>query len=79
MCLACKLDQKKKPLLLTALPRATRFNQVVTIDLKNYKDGEFEFICYMVDWHIKLAVGDLIKNKEMTTIAELIMRKCGGK
>ena len=74
-CMACKLDQKARPLPLTSLPRATEFNQVVTIDLKDYKDGEYNFICYLVDWHSKLTVGEQVKNKEMITIAEVILRK----
>ena len=38
-CIACMRDQKSKPLPLTSLPRATRFNEVVTLDLKDYDEG----------------------------------------
>ena len=62
-CLSCKLDQPRKPLPQYSLPRATKFNQVVTIDLKDYHDGKN--ICDMVDWHSRLTVGDLIENNEM--------------
>ena len=41
-CTSCVRDQKSKPRPAVSLPRATLFNQVITIDLKDYK-----FICYL--------------------------------
>ena len=74
-CQSCMLNQNSKPRPAVSLPRATKFNEVVTVDLKYYKDGEFKFILYLVDWFSRLTVGELIPDKKPSTIGAVIMSK----
>ena len=74
-CRSCKMNQKAKPLPAVALPRASRFNQVVTLDLKEYSDGAHKYILYMVDMFSRLIAGSLIANKKPATVGAEIMKK----
>lgn len=74
-CQSCKMNQKAKPKPKVALPRATRFNEVVSLDLKDYKEGTNKFILYAVDQFSRFTVGALIKNKNPSTIGTVLMEK----
>ena len=76
-CEACLKDQKKKPRPKCAIPRVDSFNQIVTIDLKEFdrQDPERKFICYLIDMHSRLTAAKFIPNKEPKQIIATIMEK----
>ena len=47
-CKSCKRNRIAKPKPAVGLPRASAFNQVVTVDLKQYKEKNYKYIIYMV-------------------------------
>ena len=69
------MNQKSKPLPAVALPRASRFNEVVTIDLKQYVDGNHQHILYIIDFFSRFTVGALISDKNPSTVATVILSK----
>ena len=69
------MNQKAKPRPAVSLPRSTRFNQVVSLDLKEYQDGKHRYILYVVDLFSRLTVGSLISNKKPSTVGAEIMKK----
>ena len=74
-CQSCALNKKSNPRTKVALPRAVKFNDVVSIDLKDYKEGEHRYIVYMVDLFSRFTVGSLIPNKNPSTIGSVILEK----
>ena len=77
-CKSCKLHQKAKPRPAVSLPGASKFNQIVAIDLKQYKDDQNNgnnYILYLVDLFTRLTVGDFIQNKFPSSVGEKIMEK----
>ena len=74
-CRSCKLNQKAKPKPKVAFPRATKFNEVVSLDLKEYKSGNYKYIMYAVDLFSRFTVGALILNKKPSTIGTVLMEK----
>ena len=48
-CEDCQLNEKRKPRPKVALPRASKPNQVVSLDLKEFGSGEHSYILYAVD------------------------------
>ena len=74
-CRSCKVHRKAKPSPNVSLPRASNFNEIVTIDLKDYKDGRNNYILYIIDMFSRLTVGALIPNKKPSTVGEKIMEK----
>ena len=80
-CQPCIKNQNLKPKPAVAIPRATRFNQVVTLDLKDFKDPnnkDHRYILYIIDMFSRLTVGVLIPNKQPVTIASKILEKWVG-
>ena len=67
-CQICQLSSRNPCKKKTSLPRATAFNQVVTMDLKVCGDGNY--ILWMCDDATRLIRGQVIKNKEPDTIIE---------
>ena len=74
-CQSCKKNQKAKPRPVVALPRASKFNQVVTMDLKTYQEGRYNYICYLVDSFSRLTVGAFVENKLPSTVAAVILKQ----
>ena len=74
-CRSCKLNQNVKPRPTVSLPRASAFNQIVTVDLKHYTDGKDKYIMYLVDMYSRLIAGSLIPTKEPSKVGEKIMEK----
>lgn len=74
-CQSCQKNRIMKPRPAVSLPRVSQFNQIVSIDLKQYTDGLDKYILYMVDLFSRLTVGALIKNKKPATIGEMILEK----
>ena len=66
------MNQKAKPKPKVAFPRATRHNEVVSLDLKEYKEGSYKYILYCVDLFSRFTVGALIHNKKPTIGATLL-------
>ena len=48
------------------MPKVDGFNQIVTIDLKQFdkNDPNRRYICYLVDMHTRLTAAKFIPNKE---------------
>ena len=60
-----------------ACPRAERFNEIVTLDLKDVNDSEKKenrYILYMIDMFSRLTVGVFIKDKHPETVANKILK-----
>ena len=72
-CVACKVITNRRPRQIVAIPRATRRNQIVTMDLKEYEDGRY--ILYLIDMFTRFTVGVFITNKKAETISEAVLRK----
>ena len=73
-CESCKLKDRRRPRPKVAFPRATRPNQIVTMDLKSYGTGNHSYILHLVDMFSRLHMAEFIPNKEATTIAESLLR-----
>ena len=73
-CKSCKLTDKRRPRPKVAFPRATRPNQVVTMDLKSYGTGKHSYILHMVDMFSRLHMAEFIPNKEAETVAEAVLK-----
>ena len=54
------------------MPRATKVNDVVTVDLKKWSDGRY--IMYLVGMFSRFTSGCFITNKKAETIGEAILR-----
>ena len=76
-CDSCQKNGKAKPRPKFSLPRAERFNQIVTIDLKEYdkNDHQRRYICYLIDMHTRLVTAKFIPDKHPCHIIETIMEK----
>ena len=60
-----------------SLPRATRFNEIVTKDLKEYDkdDAVRRYICYLIDMHTRFLVANFIPSKKPCQIVQTIVKK----
>ena len=74
-CESCKVNQKAKPRPVVSLPRASQFNQIVTVDLKQYKNNDDNYILYLVDMFTRLTVGVFIPRKLPAIVGEKMMEK----
>ena len=73
VCESCKVNNNRKPRPAVALPRATRHNEVVSMDLKEYKNDPYNYIWYAVDLFSRFTVGGFIMNKKAETVAEKVL------
>ena len=72
----CLLPRKRPLKPIVALPRATKFNEVVTLDLvisMNKKP-----ILFMKDWHSRLTIGAIIPNKKCESVVKAIIKSWVG-
>ena len=76
-CESCIKNSKSKPRPKVALPRASKFGDVVTVDLKEYdrNDPQRRHICYLIDMFSRLTVAKFLPSKEPKWIVETIMEK----
>lgn len=74
-CDSCKQHRVAKPRPAVSLPRAHKFNQIVSVDLKQYKDNKNNYILYMVDLFTRLTVGTFIERKLPSIVGEKILEK----
>ena len=65
-CETCQKNNRAVPRPKFALPRADKFNQIVTIDLKDFdkKDPKRRYICYLIDMHTRLVAAKFIPDKQ---------------
>ena len=72
----CVLPRKRPSKPVVALPRATRFNEVVTLDLViSMKDKP---ILFMIYWHSRLTIGTVIPNKKCESVIKAIIKSWVG-
>jgi len=69
-CHNCQLSKRKSSRKKTSLPRASSFNEVITLDLKCF--GDRTYILWMVDDATRLIRGQVIQDKEPDTIIAAI-------
>ncbi|KAG1673036.1 DNA polymerase epsilon subunit 2 [Nymphon striatum] len=70
-CQVCKRYKKTPSRPIVALPLATEFNQVVAMDLKEWKPGVYFF--HLIDMATRFSLASVIKNKTPAVITEKIM------
>ena len=73
-CRTCKLFSKVPPRPVVALPAASEFNQVITMDLKEVKIQAFKYILHLIDGFTRLSVSVFLRNKQATTIISEFMK-----
>ena len=71
-CRTCKLYAKTPPKPVVAMSRATKFNEVLSIDLKFWKE---KIILYLIDQWSRLTVGTFIKSKDPSDVLDAIWMK----
>ena len=72
-CESCRVLKNRIPRQVISIPRATRRNQIVTMDLKEWRDGRY--ILYIIDMFTRFTFGDFIKDKKSVTVAECLLKK----
>ena len=72
-CESCRIFKNRVPRQVVSIPRATKRNQVVTVDLKEWRDGRY--ILYIIDMFTRFTFGDFIKDKQSVTVAECLLKK----
>ena len=65
-CKVCQKFQKSR----VPLPKSTSFNEVVTLDLKEFGN---KYVLWMIDSFSRFMVGKLFTNKEADTIIQAII------
>jgi len=71
-CHTCGTNKRKMSKKKTSLPRASGFNQVVTMDLKVHSTTEY--VLWLVDDATRLIRGEVVKDKRLETILNAIER-----
>ena len=74
-CRSCKMFRKKQPKPAVALPRATKFNQIVSMDLKKYEEKQYKYILYLVDLFSRFMVAGFLTNKQPSSVGAFILEK----
>ena len=69
-CKVCQKFQKSVARPRVTLPKASSFNEVVTLDLKEFGN---KYVLWMIDSFSRFMVGKLISNKKADTIIQAIM------
>ncbi len=69
-CKVCQKFQKSIALSHVTLPKTTSFNEVVTLDLKEFST---KYVLWMIDSFSRFMVGRLLTNKRAHTIIQVIM------
>ena len=73
-CMTCKKFSPTPPRPVVSLPAATEFNQVLTMDLKEVKVLNYQYILHMIDRFTRLGVSVFIHNKKPETIVHNLMK-----
>ena len=69
-CRVCQKFQKSVARPRVTLPKASSFNEVVTLDLKEFGS---KYVLWMIDSFSRFIVGKLLNNKRADTIIQAIM------
>ena len=69
-CKVCQKFQRSVARLRVTLPKASSFNEVVTLDLKEFGS---KYLLWMIDSFSRFIVGKLLNNKKVDTIIQAIM------
>merc|ERR1711873_392873 len=69
-CKVCQKFQKSVARPRVKLPKSTSFNEVVTLDLKDFSN---KYVLWMIDSFSRFMVGKLLNNKKADTIIQAIM------
>ena len=74
-CEGCRVNANKKPKPKTALPRATEFIELVSLDLNVYdSEGKYAYVLHAVDLFSRLTVAIFINKKDAVTVGESLLR-----
>ena len=68
-CLICQKYKKSQVKPKVALPKVTDFNQVVTLDLKQFGD---KYVLWAVDSFTRFIQGKALKNKQADTVLKAV-------
>ena len=68
-CKVCQRFKKSQSKPKVALPKVTDFNQVVTLDLKQFGD---KYVLWAVDSFTRFIQGTVLKNKKAETVMEAV-------
>ena len=74
-CTGCQLYKNRIPAPAVAIPRATRVNQLLTVDLKEWDTGKHRYIVYFVDMFSRFLLAVFVPNKQAETIGEAMLEK----
>ena len=74
-CDSCKRNAKSKPRPAVGLPRASKFNEILTIDLKHYEDDGNKYILYMIDMFSRFVAALFIADKQPSSVGVAILEK----
>ena len=69
-CKVCQKFQRSMARPRVILPKTTSFNEVVTLDLKEFGS---KYVLWMIDSFSRFIVGKLLNNKKMDTMIQAIM------
>ena len=73
-CESCNRSKRRKPRPQCAIPRVDGPDQILTVDLKEWKGkGNKRYICYLIDMFSRLTSGSFIENKNPDTIVNCIL------
>ena len=67
-CTTCLPKHSRSAKPHGTLPKAIDFNDIISVDLKEYRKEGYRYILYIVDEFSKLMKGVLLKDKEAETV-----------
>ena len=70
-CQACKSAKRRNPKPVSSLPLATRFNQVISMDLHQLQPGKYYL--HIIDLFSRFSVAGILHDKKSTTIIEIFL------
>ena len=75
-CQVCAVEAKRKSLPKTAIPRASNFNQLITLDLKyntKYAEKSSPYILYIIDAFTRYKAAVFLNDKSATSVVEALL------
>ena len=69
-CKVCQKFKRSVARLIVTIPKASSFNEVVTLDLKEFGS---KYVFWMIYSSSRFIVGKLLNNKKVDTIIQAIM------
>ena len=76
-CDACIKTKRRNPRPKSALPRVEGPNEIITVDLKEFDShsDKHRYICYLIDMHSRMTIGDFISEKKPEKVIDVVMRR----